>query len=702
MAARRGLGVGKMRLQAGRHDFTLFLAAAAVLAAVLALAREIVYGPGLFSDSMNHLTTARNALAGEGFVNGVGMPHSWALGYAFVLAAVGRVSGFDPTAIAGPLNALIFGLTVFVAGRYLRRRATRFAAAWGCAALALAPPLAEEASWALSETLYILLSAMALIAADRFLTAGGARLPIFLTAGGARLPIAAAAWTALAWQTRYMGVALPAAAGLAMLFPLGAQRRKTPARRLRDAAVVGAVAGAPMALLLLRNILSMGWITGVRNGPNCPLPKALADIGGIMGEWAGQSAGAGGAAAALAVALGAAGLRFARRSAVGAGGGTCGAAGGGQLSCGSAALWLWGGYAAAYVVLLAGAMRWGNVHHTVEPRYMAPVYLPLIVVGAFAFDWLRRRGRLAAVAAAAGFCLWTAGQAAPQARAIARACAGEFLQINYAGPRWADSDAAAHIRENPLEGVVISTGHRVFLSWINRAEAEYEDLNSGAPAAARREYEKAKSVSAAAGQDLLEARLAAAPEGAWVVWFNDEAAGDEARNRDLGYGAPWLRASPSLETVLEGNDGGIWRVSRRRPRPAESGELRAEIGRAPDAAAAASGGGFDIYWRGRELVYVKEGCAAEDARTRFFLHVYPRNRADLPIGRREEHKFDNLDFFFVEHGFVSAGDRCMAAAPLPEYAIERIETGAAPGAAPDGAAGVRGWGAALRAAGIRD
>ncbi len=674
-----------MRLQAGRHDFTLFLAAAAVLAAVLALGREIVYGPGLFSDSMNHLTTARNALAGEGFVNGVGMPHSWALGYAFVLAAVGRVSGFDPTAIAGPLNALIFGLTVFVAGRYLRRRATRFAAAWGCAALALAPPLADEASWALSETLYILLSALALIAADRF-----------LTAGGARSLAAAAAWTALAWQTRYMGIALPAAAGLAMLFPLGAQRRKTPARRLRDAAVVGAVAGAPMALLLLRNILSMGWITGVRNGPNCPLPKALADIGGIMGEWAGQSAGAWGAAAALAVALGAAGLRFARRrrAAVGGGGGTCGAAGGGQLSCGSAALRLWGGYAAAYVVLLAGAMRWGNVHHTVEPRYMVPVYLPLIVVGAFAFDWLRRRGRLAAVAAAAGFCLWTAGQAAPQARAIARACAGKFRQINYAGPRWADSDAAAHIRENPLEGVVISTGHRMFLSLINRAEAEYEDLNSGAPAAARREYEKAKPVSAAAGQDLLEARLAAAPEGAWVVWFNDEAAGDEARNRDLGYGAPWLRASPSLETVLEGNDGGIWRVSRRRPRPAESG-------RAPDAAAAAaaaSGGGFDIYWRGRELVYVKEGCTAEDVRTRFFLHVYPRDRADLPIGRREEYKFDNLDFFFVEHGVVSAGDRCTAAAPLPEYAIERIETGAAP---QSGAAGVRGWGAALGAAGIR-
>ena len=368
--------------------------------------------------------------------------------------------------------------------------------------------------------------------------------------------------------------------------------------------------------------------------------------------------------------------------------------------------WLWGGYAAAYVVLLTVAMRWGNVHHTVEPRYISPVYLPLIVVGAFAFDWLLRRGRLAAVAAGAGFCLWAAGQAAPQARAIARAGAGEFARLNYAGPRWADSDAAAHIRENPLEGVVISTGHRVFLSLINGAEAEYEDLNSGAPAAARREYEKAKSVSAAAGQDLLEARLAAAPEGAWVVWFDDKKARDEGRNRSLGYGAPWLRASPSLETVMEGNDGGIWRVSRRRARPAGSGERGAESGRAPDA----RGGGFDIYWRGRELVYVKEGCTAEDARTRFFLHVYPRDRADLPIGRREEYRFANLDFFFVDHGMVSAGGRCAAAAPLPEYEIERIETGAVEtGAAPGGAAGVRGWGleireegAALRAAGVRD
>ena len=70
---------------------------------------------------------------------------------------------------------------------------------------------------------------------------------------------------------------------------------------------------------------------------------------------------------------------------------------------------------------------------------------------------------------------------------------------------------------------------------------------------------------------------------------------------------------------------------------------------------------------------------------RFFLHVYARDAADLPAERRE-YGFDNLDFFFTEYGAVSAG-ACRVVRPLPEYAIERIETGqGAAAAAPQGAA----------------
>ena len=58
---------------------------------------------------------------------------------------------------------------------------------------------------------------------------------------------------------------------------------------------------------------------------------------------------------------------------------------------------------------------------------------------------------------------------------------------------------------------------------------------------------------------------------------------------------------------------------------------------------------------------------------RFFLHAYARDAADLPAERRE-YGFDNLDFFFTEYGAVSDG-ACRVVRPLPEYAIERIETG---------------------------
>ena len=73
-----------------------------------------------------------------------------------LLAGAGAV-GFDPRDVAAPLNAAIFGLNVFVVGRWLRSRLqSRFLLAWGCLAVALSVPPTNIASWALSETTFVL------------------------------------------------------------------------------------------------------------------------------------------------------------------------------------------------------------------------------------------------------------------------------------------------------------------------------------------------------------------------------------------------------------------------------------------------------------------------------------------------------------------------------------------------------------------
>ena len=82
---------------------------------------------------------------------------------------------------------------------------------------------------------------------------------------------------------------------------------------------------------------------------------------------------------------------------------------------------------------------------------------------------------------------------------------------------------------------------------------------------------------------------------------------------------------------------------------------------------------FDVYLRDNGLTYIKELCALGDTDARFFLHIFPTDRADLPADSRES-GFDNMDFRFVNHGARIDG-KCVASRKLPGYAIERVHTG---------------------------
>ena len=82
---------------------------------------------------------------------------------------------------------------------------------------------------------------------------------------------------------------------------------------------------------------------------------------------------------------------------------------------------------------------------------------------------------------------------------------------------------------------------------------------------------------------------------------------------------------------------------------------------------------FDLRVQDGEIIYFKQPCSPYDTLDRFFLHIVPKNAHDLPEDRRQ-HGFDNLDFWFWQHGAMY-GHRCMASVPLPDYAVAAIETG---------------------------
>ena len=638
--------------RAARPDYTLFLAVLAALGASLVWARGIAWGPGLNPDSLNYVTTAQSLLAGEGFSNARGEPYTqWPPLYPLALAAAAGLCALDPLDVAGPLNAVFFALTVFFAGRWLLRRLqARLPAAWAALALALSLPLADASSWVLSEPLFLLTATLALIEADKFLAAGKAR----------SLP-AAAAFAALAWQTRYVGAVLLLFVGLLLLLRRGAPLR----RKMLEAAAFAAAAGLPMAPWLLRNYLVEGAPAGIRGAFALALPQTLREIGGGLWAWTHFELPA--AAAIALAALGASRLaargpltrnRRARPAP--------------PAAARSAALCA--GFSLTYLLVLVAAMVSGNAYNRVWPRFLAPLYIPLLFAAAFALERLlsRRRvaGRLAAAAVAAALCLWTAGQAAPHARRIAQANSAE-IDLVYNAPRWAESETLRYLRENPLDGMVYSNEPRLLVAMHNPGSAVYRGLY----VAADRELLLAGGTpaSASAGQERLDARLDAAPHGAWLVWFRNP-----LRDNLVGYGEAWLRVSPRLERAAELADGVIYRIraaAAAPPPPVESGAaLRAAAASRRVGEPRVEGPGFDVSVRDGNLVYVKQPCTAQDARMRFMLHVYPADKADLPAAQRP-HGFANMDFYFPEYGVVLEGGACLARHPLPGYAVERIETG---------------------------
>ena len=445
-------GTARRRPSLRPAPFTLCLLALAGLGAALALARGLTHGPALHWDSVEYLGVARNLLAGDGFLHFDGSFYDlWPPLYPAALAAA-TLGVFDPLQVAGPLNALCFGLTLFVAGRFLVRRLhSPFLRVWAPVVLALSLPLGEMAWWALSEPLFILLTTLALVRADRYLE--HRRTSSLL---------GAAVFTALAWQTRYLGIALAAAVGLLLLLVSGAPFR----RRLRPAALFGLVAGLPTALWLLR----IGSVVGNRQSVDYASGEILGDLAEGLSGWAHfDPAGWPLAAAALLLPAGGALLR--------------GKAAGASSRFSSRFSWrpatVFGLFAVLYLGLLFVATMTGNTWHGVQWRFLVPAYIPLLVVGAVAVDrlFLAAGGSRAAPMAsgrdgfrglltprralggllALALSLWAGGQVGRTAAALSRATAADlFLPGGYSAEPWASSETLRHLREIPVPAAIYS------------------------------------------------------------------------------------------------------------------------------------------------------------------------------------------------------------------------------------------------------
>ena len=606
---------------------TLLIAAIALLGAGLALARVYLWGPALSWDSVNYIEVARGLLAGDGFTQpGWYLFRAdayvlWPPLYPLLLAG-GGLGAADPYDVAGPLGAVAFGLTVFVAGRWMASRLeSRRLVVWACLAVALSVPLSRVATAALSEMPFILFTVLVLAQADAFLKTG--RRPALMWA---------VAFTALACLTRYIGVALiPAVAAMLLLRdgPLGERAKAIIAYAFPSA--------LPLALWVLRNDLLTGTPSGSRSGAvTTPVPETLARALEILSGWLLLDApperfqiAASALTGALLVLLALPTFRLFRTGARGRG------------KTASLLVLFIATYLAALAV--ASAISWVSG----GPRFYAPLYVPLLVLATLLCEPVVRRLReratrprfatVASVIVALALVAWLALHVPLQARELGRE---NPVDVDARQPRWS-AGFLQSIDEARLGGTVLSNGPRALEDWFGSGR-DYWLLPYG-------------------HADAVD-RIRAAEPGTSVVWIHDLAVSVR-----YGYDARDLRGLPMLETVAEHSDGVAFRANGGGPN--EWRRLAERVaGEAPVAESF-----YSLYLFDGSLVYVREPCAREDMGPRSFLHVFPSDASDLPEARRL-HGFANLDFESSDLGAFFDGV-CMARAGLPDYGIDRIHTG---------------------------
>ena len=603
---------------------TLAIIAIALLGVGLVLAREAFQGVALHRDSIEYIGTARNLLAGDGFVRLNGHVYdAWAPLYPMLLAAA-SFGAFDPLDVAGPLNAVAFGLTVCVVGRWMRRRlSSRLLVVWACLAVALAVPLSRAASAALSEAPFILLATLALFHADAFLR------------DGKRGALAwAAAFTALACLMRYLGLPLIPAIALLLLARGGGPLRGRAVRALGWALA----AAIPVALWMLRNAAITGNPAGGRaSGPSLAQAahEGLVDVSRWwVPETVGRPEGAAlvltGALLGVLALIALAGFRRQPRP-----------------SGWFAIVHVLAVYAVAYVLLFwasSSVVRAGG-----SLRYYLPVYVPLVVMAAVACDQLLRLPRARMPGARIGsvpllpagillvMSLWVAYQVPGLAREMRRE---HPLDADVAA-RWADAALLRPLRELPPGEPLLSNAPHLLRAHLD-ARGDYRMLD--------REYAAAV------------ASIEAAPPGTRVVWFHLRAG-----NLRFAYGAPELRGLPGLEAAVERRDGIVFRAT------GDGANVWRDLARALADETPAASAFLSVYLVDGALVYDRSPCAPADMRMPVFLHVVPADTDDLPADRRA-YGFDNLDFRFSDSGARFDG-RCMARAELPDYGVARVRTG---------------------------
>lgn len=259
----------------GDLGFSIVLGIVAFLGAAHVLIRTAVYGIGQYGDAGVYMEYAESLAAGDGFLRELRFEKDvliwWPPLFPMVLAFF-RLSGVELAEAGRYLNAISLGLIILIAGHWLYRHVrSRLVVLAASITIVISYPLPRISSHVMSETLFILVTLLALVQIESFLSGRTANTGFLLSL----------VFSALAPLIRWMGFAVIFTGILLILMHQG-----TPTRvRWKRAVLYGAASSLPLALWLTRSwIVSGVTLVGLRENPGSRQSHwdALSQFGDIL------------------------------------------------------------------------------------------------------------------------------------------------------------------------------------------------------------------------------------------------------------------------------------------------------------------------------------------------------------------------------------------------------------------------------------
>lgn len=253
------------------NHWDALLASAAACAFIYFFTRHS--GIGISPDSVSYISTATNIREHFSFTDFNGLPMvDFPLGYPSFLALSILLTGLTPLQTVPVINAFLFCGVIILTSVIIQGygQKSSFYKIFFLAVLACSPCLLEVYSMLWSETLFLFLVLLFVVAVRNY----------FRTHGTGRLLLMALI-VSVACVTRYAGITLLATGGFLLLFDGGLATRK----KIKHILLFAGIGSLLVAVNMIRNSRAAGHITGVREKALRGLVENLNQVGAVLADW---------------------------------------------------------------------------------------------------------------------------------------------------------------------------------------------------------------------------------------------------------------------------------------------------------------------------------------------------------------------------------------------------------------------------------